>query len=195
MNMKQWLDQLAATPNKKPLPILSFPGIQYMNGVTVRELVQSSRLQADCICQVAAHTDSAAGVGFMDLSVEAEAFGCKILLSDEDVPAVTGALVTSYEEAEALPIPKVAEHRSALFAEAISLAKEQITDRPIFAGIIGPFSLAGRLVDVSEAMINCCEEPEMMHLLLEKATTFLIDYALAFKAAGANGVMMAEPLA
>ena len=195
MNMKQWLNQLAVNPRKKPLPILSFPGIQAMESVTVKDLVQSDELQAECIYQVATRVDAAAAVGFMDLSVEAEAFGAQTILFDEDVPAVTGALITSYEEAEALPIPKVTGNRCQLFTNSISLAKKKITDKPIFAGIIGPFSLAGRLVDVSEAMINCCEEPEMMHLLLEKASDFLIDYALAFKAAGANGVMMAEPLA
>jgi len=195
VNMKQWLHDLTAARVKKPLPILSFPGIQYMEGVTVRELVQSSELQAACIAQVAARTDSAACVGFMDLSVEAEAFGAQTILFDEDVPSVTGALVTSPEEAEALEVPTVEGHRAADFVEAIRLAKEQITDRPVFAGIIGPFSLAGRLVDVSEAMVNCYEEPEMMHVLLEKAAQFLISYAKAFREAGADGVMMAEPLA
>ena len=56
-------------------------------------------------------------------------------------------------------------------------------------------SLAGRLMDVSEAMINCYEEPEMVHIVLEKATKFLIDYISAYKEAGADGILMAEPLA
>lgn len=195
MNMKQWLAQVASQPCKKTLPILAFPGIQFMEGVTVRDLVQSGQLQAQCLAQVAAHTDLAACVGFMDLSVEAEAFGAQTVFFDEDVPSVTGALITSMEEAEALTIPKVADHRTAVFPEGIRLAREVITDRPVFGGIIGPFSLAGRLVDVSEAMVNCYEEPEMMHVLLEKATAFLIEYANAFKQAGAGGVLLAEPLA
>jgi len=195
MNMKQWLADLVAHPCKKPLPILAFPGIQYLNGATVRDLVGSSCLQAACLAQVTAHTDSSACMGFMDLSVEAEAFGAKTVYFDEDVPSVTGALITSVEEAEALSVPKVEEHRTAVFVKGIRLARKEITDRPILAGIIGPFSLAGRLVDVSEAMINCYEEPEMMHILLEKAADFLIAYAKAFKQAGACGVLMAEPLA
>lgn len=195
MNMKQWLAQLSAQPCKKTLPILAFPGIQFMDGVTVRDLVQSSGLQAQCLAQVAAHTDVAACVGFMDLSVEAEAFGAQTVFFDEDVPSVTGARITSIEEAEALEIPNVADHRTAVFPEGIRLALKTVTDRPVFGGVIGPFSLAGRLVDVSEAMVNCYEEPEMMHVLLEKATAFLIEYAKAFKQAGAGGVLLAEPLA
>ena len=42
--------------------------------------------------------------------------------------------------------------RTGIYLDAIAEAKKLITDRPVFAGVIGPFSLAGRLVDVTEAM-------------------------------------------
>jgi len=70
-----------------------------------------------------------------------------------------------------------------------------IEDRPVLAGVIGPFSLAGRLMDVTEAMIYYYEEPEMVALLLDKVTEFLISYCKAYKEAGANGIVIAEPLA
>ena len=50
-------------------------------------------------------------------------------------------------------------------------------------------------MDVSEAMLYCYDDPDTVHCLLEKVTTFIIDYCKAYKAAGANGVCMAEPLA
>ena len=65
----------------------------------------------------------------------------------------------------------------------------------MLAGIIGPFSLAARLLDVTEIMMDCYDEPDMVHTVLEKCTAFLIEYAKAYKAAGANGIMMAEPVA
>lgn len=195
MNMYTWLEDVKPQPIKKPLPILSFPGVQHLDGVTVRELVCSSALQAECMKKVADLTDSAASVSFMDLSVEAEAFGADTLFFDDEVPAIQGAMVSSEEEAEALAVPAVGAGRTGLFIDAIRLAAQQITDRPVFAGAIGPFSLAGRLVDVSEAMIYCYTEPDMLHTLLEKCTRFAIDYILEFKKAGANGVVLAEPLA
>ena len=79
--------------------------------------------------------------------------------------------------------------------KGIEKAVKEITDRPVFAGIIGPFSLAGRLMDVTEAMIYCYEDPDMVHTVLQKVTDFLIRYANAYKAAGAHGIIMAEPLA
>ena len=65
----------------------------------------------------------------------------------------------------------------------------------MLAGVIGPFSLAGRLVDVTEAMILCYEDPEMLKTVLDKATDFLVNYICAYREAGADGVVIAEPLA
>ena len=195
MNMYQWLSEMRSSPVKKSLPVLSFPGIQFQPGVTVRTLVQDSGLQAACMKIVADRTDSAASVSFMDLSVEAEAFGADILFFDDDVPAIQGALVSTLEEAQALQVPPVGAGRTEICVEAIRLATKEITDRPVFAGVIGPFSLAGRLVDVTEAMIYCYESPDMLHTLLKKCTEFSINYIRRFKEAGANGVVLAEPLA
>lgn len=70
-----------------------------------------------------------------------------------------------------------------------------MTDRPVLAGCIGPFSLAGRLMDVSEAMVLCYEDPGLVHAVLAKCAAFVAAYAQAFKDAGADGVVVAEPLA
>ena len=48
---------------------------------------------------------------------------------------------------------------------------------------------------MTEIMILCYEEPDVVETVLEKATQFLISYAKAFKEAGANGIAMAEPAA
>ena len=193
-NMKQWAMELMVAPIKKPLPLLSFPCAQLM-GVSVRELVSDAALQARGMKLVADRVDSAASVSLMDLSVEAEAFGAAIHTSEAEVPTVVGALITEEDEADALEVPAVGAGRTGLCVEAIRQAAETITDRPVLAGIIGPYSLAGRLMDVTEIMVLCYEEPDMVHTVLEKCTEFLIAYCHAFRDAGANGVVMAEPLA
>ncbi|MBR2562606.1 MAG: uroporphyrinogen decarboxylase family protein [Eubacterium sp.] len=195
MNMMNWVDEIIAADRKKGLPVLSFPAVQKM-GITVKELINSSDLQAQAMKTVADETpDSAASVSFMDLSVEAEAFGSTIYVSDDEVPTVVGSIISEEEEADALVVPEVGAGRTKLYLEAMAKATKMITDRPVFAGSIGPFSLAGRLLDVSEAMIYCYEEPDMVHTVLNKVTDFLIKYILAFKETGANGVVVAEPLA
>lgn len=193
-DMKTWLEELKAAPVKKAMPVLSFPAIQLMD-VSVRELISDSSLQAQGMALVAQRVDSAASVSLMDLSVEAECFGAQIRVSDEEVPTVVGQVVSTEEEAEALAIPEVGACRTGLYLDAIKKATQLITDRPVFAGVIGPFSLAARLLDVTEVMIDCYEEPDMVHIVLDKVTQFLCAYCQAYKEAGANGVVLAEPVA
>ena len=143
---------------------------------------------------VAARCPSLASVSMMDLSVEAEAFGGTMVAFEDEVPAITGILVETPEDAENLVVPEVGAARTGLYVETIRKACELITDRPVFAGVIGPFSLAGRLMGVSEIMLNCYDEEDMVHTVMRKATDFLKKYILAYKEAGAVGVVMAEPL-
>lgn len=175
------------------LPILSFPAVQTL-GITVEEMCKDASLAADAMAYVAQNTNTLAAISPMDLSIEAEAFGASIRFAPMEVPAVTGQLVSSLEEAEALKIPSLTAGRLPCALEAVSLAAERITDKPVIAGMIGPFSLAGRLMDVTEILYTCYDEPEAVHAVMEKTTAFLISYAKAMQEAGAVGVMMAEPL-
>lgn len=192
-NMSKWIREQIEAPRKKPMPILTFPAAPLM-GVTVRQLCMDADLQARGMKLIADRTDSCAAVSFMDLSVEAEAFGAQIRFEEEEIPTVVGSLITDEEEAETLEIPQVGEGRTGVYLASLEKALGEITDRPVFAGAIGPYSLAGRLLDVSEAMILCYEEPDMVHMVMDKTTRFLIEYIRAYKALGANGVVLAEPL-
>lgn len=194
MNVAKLLWDAAGKSPKGALPVLSFPAVQKM-GITVRELVESSKQQARAMKIVADEVPALASVSLMDLSVEAQAFGATVRFSDHEVPTIIGQLVSDADAAEALAVPRVGDGRTGVCVEAIRLAKQQIADRPVLAGVIGPYSLAGRLCDVTEIMFLCYDEPDMVHTVLRKATDFLIQYCLAFREAGADGVVMAEPLA
>lgn len=192
MNIKALLRE-AATHHHAALPILSFPAAQKL-GVTVEEMVKNSKLQAQAMCCIAKETDTMAAVSLMDLSVEAEAFGASVRFFPDEVPAITGQLVSDLEEAEALAVPDLSAGRIMTCVEGVRLAKQRISDKPVLAGMIGPFSLAGRLMDVTEIMYICFDEPEAVHTVMKKAAAFLIAYGRAMKAAGADGILMAEPL-
>lgn len=194
LNMQKWLNSLKGTGAKKPIPVLSFPCVSLL-GITVRELISDSELQAKGMKAVADRTDAAASVSFMDLSVEAECFGATVVISDDEVPTVKGRIINDMDEAEALAVPAIGSGRTQIYIDAIKKASEMITDRPVLAGMIGPYSLAARLFEVSEIMMDCYDDPDMVHTVLEKVTEFLINYAKAYKAVGANGIVMAEPVA
>ena len=194
MNIRELLWDAAKVGCKKAMPILSFPAAQKME-VSVETLVKSAELQAQAMQIVARDTATIAAVSLMDLSVEAEAFGAQVRFAKDEVPAIVGQLVSDEDEASELEVPDLTAGRAMLCVEAVRTAKQSITDKPVIAGIIGPYSLAGRLMDVTEIMYLCFDEPETVHTVLDKATQYLIRYGQAMKDAGADGIMMAEPLA
>jgi len=48
---------------------------------------------------------------------------------------------------------------------------------------------------MTEIMTSCLLEPETIHLLLEKCSALLVEHARRLKAAGTDGLIMAEPAA
>jgi uroporphyrinogen decarboxylase len=176
------------------MPIVTYPGAP-LRQATVREMVTSSSIQADVQAALYERYKTPVVLSAMDLSVESEAFGCQIKMSDHEIPTVIGRHVTTREAAEKLRIPQPGDGRTSIYLDTVSQLAN-FPGRPwVLAGMIGPFSLAGRLFGVSEALGLTLEDPDLTKVLLEKCTRFLTAYAQAFKRAGANGVIMAEPTA
>ncbi|HBP25477.1 MAG TPA: methyltransferase [Acholeplasmatales bacterium] len=178
----------------RTMPILSYPGAGLV-GINVRELVTSSDNQVKAMKAIAEKCPTSAAVNLMDLSVEAEAFGAEIRFFDQEIPTVIGKLMQTKLNAENLAVPPVGQKRDGLYLQAVFAASKLITDRPIFAGVIGPFSLAGRLMGMTDIMMDCYDDPDKVHLLLRKTSQYLVEYIKACKQAGAGGILMAEPAA
>jgi uroporphyrinogen decarboxylase len=176
------------------LPIATYPGLA-LTGATVRQAVNDPQVQFDAVAALHERYQAPFVLSAMDLSAEAEAFGCTLHVSDNEIPSVTGRLVTTLEQAAKLPVPQPGDRRTAVYLETVRRLKK-LPSRPlVLAGCIGPFSLAARLVGVSEALELTLAEPDLMAAVLEKSTEFLSAYAHALKEAGADGLIMAEPAA
>ena len=147
-NMKEWVSDTIRNREKKAIPILTFPIIQKMD-MNVLELLESSDSQSKGMKMLADSFNAGASVSFMDLSVEAEAFGADVRFVNDEVPTITGQMIDTQEDAEALIVPKVGTARTGIYVEGIQKA----------------------------------------------ATEFICQYVDAYKEAGANGIVMAEPLA
>lgn len=194
MNMRIWKENVIASDYKRGVPVLSYPSVQLM-GISVKELISSSSKQAQGMKLIADRCPSLASLSMMDLTVEAEAFGAEVRMEEDEIPTVKGALVKTLEDAQNLVVPEVGAGRTQVYIDAMKEACELITDRPVFAGIAGPFTLAGRLIGITQTMKAVKKQPEMVKIALRKATDFIIKYALAYKEqTGANGFVMAEPL-
>lgn len=194
MNMKQWVADVISQTKVTAVPVMTHPGIE-QNGNTVREAVSNGKVHAEAVIKLAEAYRSTAACTIMDLTTEAEAFGAEIAFSDEAVPAVVGHMLTDAKSINDLQVPSLSAGRIPQYLKANLLAARAIKDRPVFAGCIGPFSLAGRLYDMSDIMMLIYENPDAAHTLLAKCTQFIEKYCEALKLTGANGVLMAEPAA
>ncbi len=192
MNMRTFFEHCAS--KRLAIPILGFPAVK-MLGQKVKDTVRSAELSAEAICFVAENTESPAALALMDLSIEAEAFGANIVFTDDEIPTVSEALISDIDAVAELKIPSLSAGRIPNTLKTLQLCRDKLKDKPIIGGAIGPYSLAGRLLDVTEIIYLCYDEPEAVHTVLDKATEFLISYIKAQRDAGADGVLIAEPLA
>ena len=194
MNMREWAEGIIRRKEVTAIPIMTHPGIE-LTGKTVYDAISNGEVHFEAIKALCKRYPAEAATVIMDLTVEAECFGAEIVFPEDEVPSVTGRLLGNEADSEGLEIPSMKKGRIREYLKANYLAAQQITDRPIFAGCIGPYSLAGRLYDMSEIMMLLYLNPDAARLLLRKCTDFIIRYCLALKATGVQGVMMAEPAA
>ena len=194
MNISKWIEDIITSDKSLSMPIMTHPGIELL-GKKVLDAVTDGEVHFQAIHALNERFPQAmACTAIMDLTVEAEAFGSQLCMSEHEVPTVTGRLLTSFEEVNALQIPSLDSARVPQYLKANAMAAAGI-NKPVFAGCIGPYSLAGRLFDMTEIMMAIYTEPQTATLLLEKCTEFLLSYCQAIKATGVAGVVMAEPAA
>lgn len=191
--MKKILENLLKEKSKT-MPILSFPAARLI-GVSVKDMVTDPDVMAKAVAAIASRGDVGVAVMPMDLSVEAECFGAEVVFGEGEPPAVRCPILDDICDASALAVPDVYTARSGIFVEGTRKARGIIPNTPIFCGAIGPFSLACRLFDMTSLMMECYDSPEEVAQLLSKVTEFITSYILAHKAAGAQGVILAEPAA
>ena len=192
--MKDWIENVISSKKTVAVPVMTHPGIELI-GRSVKEACCDGQVHYEAIKALAEKYPTAAATVIMDLTVEAEAFGAEIHYTEDAVPAVVGHMLSNADDIRALRVPSLREARVPQYLKANLLAKRAIADRPVLAGCIGPFSLAGRLYDMSEIMVLIYQDPDAAHMLLSKCTEFILKYCRALKATGADGVVMAEPAA
>ncbi len=192
--MSRLKDYIFACDHRLAMPIGVNAGLE-MADISVRQSVSEPAKQYQAVRTLHERFDTLFALTAMDLSAEAEAFGCHICMEEHEVPTVIGRLVTDRDEVERLEIPAVGSGRTQVHIETAA----RLVDLPgkplVLGGVIGPFSLAGRLFGVSEALELSMTDAELLLALLEKATAFITAYVGEFKKAGAAGVIMAEPAA
>ena len=192
--MGRLTQEILHSPRRIPMPLVSLPGAKLIHR-TACDLFENAEHQSQAQLALRDALNTTVLMTAMDLSVEAEAFGANVRREGNEVPTITGRLMSSLDEINNLRVPPIGTGRTGIYLETARKLSAAPGSHIVLGCMIGPFSLAGRLFGVSETLEATALEPEWITVLLEKTTSFLIDYAQAFKAAGANAIIIAEPTA
>ena len=187
-------DYVLKSPTRLAMPIGVYAGLP-LTGATIQQVVSDPHAQTEAIQALDQRFHSDFLLTAMDLSVEAEIFGCAVRWSENEIPSVAALPGLNLQTLQNLPTPQPRDGRTRVQLETVSMVAKSKPNVPVIGGMIGPFSLAGRLFGVSQLLEATLDDPEFVHALIARMSEFLLSYACAFREAGAQGVVMAEPAA
>jgi len=133
-----------------------------------------------------------------DMGVEAEVLGSKINYYAHQAeilyPTVTEHPAEKVEDLEVrVPSDLARSGRIPLVTEAIRILKEEIGDQVVIGSyVLGPYTLAGQLVDLSNLAKAAFKKPAMVSTLLDRLAGVLIQIIKIYRAAGADYISVRE---
>jgi len=127
------------------------------------------------------------------MTVEAEALGCEVNRGAVDIqPSVRDRL----EDITRLGELDISAGRLPVVLESVRSLREQVgNDIPVLASFVGPFTLAGHLLDVARMMVNLMKKPADVEDVLDRCVYISASYGTELARAGADALVMLEPSA
>lgn len=138
------------------------------------------------------------GVVPFDLCVEAEAIGCEINVyaHSEDLlyPTIKAKVIHSEDEMDIKLPENLAERgRIPLVCEAIRLIKKEIgSEAAIGSYVLGPFTLAGQIMELNDLLKLSFKKPGKVGKLLDVLADAIIIVAKEFEKAGVDFINVRE---
>ena len=162
----------------------------------------ASHLDAKMMAEAAATTYKLygfeCGVVPFDLCIEAEALGCEINVyaHSEDIlyPTIKEKVIHNEEEMEiTIPPDLVTRGRVPLMKETIKLLKNEIgNDVPVGSYVLGPFTLAGQIMELNDLLKLSFKKPDKVGKLLDVLADAIVLIAKEFESAGSDYVTVRE---
>jgi len=138
------------------------------------------------------------GVVPFDLCIEAEALGCEINVyaHSEDLlyPTIKKKLIHNEGELDiSIPQGLTGRGRIPLMVEAIRLIKKDIgAEAAIGTYVLGPFTLAGQIMELNDLLKLSFKKPDKIGRLLDMLADTVIQVAGVYEQAGADYITVRE---
>ncbi len=187
-----------------PIPVFSGMGNVTLHGLTPHKWrFADIHVDATKMATCAASTYQLFGfesvVVPFDMGIEAEALGCNINFyahSDQEVlyPTIAEKLAIYLEELE-LKVPEDLRTagRIPLVVEAIKKLKREVgSEAAVGSWVLGPFTLAGQILELDHFLKTSYKKQELVEELLSRLTEVLIDIVGLYREAGADFITVRE---
>ena len=160
------------------------------------------------------HTDARKMASMAASTFQLFGFDCVVVPFDMGVEAeVLGSKVNYYSHSTEILYPTIFQHpaekvedleirvpsdltkagRIPLVIQALRFLKEEVGDQvAIGSWVLGPYTLAGQLVDLSNLAKTAFKKTEMVSRMLDKLAGFLIEIIRIYKTAGADYITIRE---
>lgn len=130
-----------------------------------------------------------------DMTCESEALGNQISLYDnsEDIlyPTIPEKRWKTLEEVE-IPDNILELGRIPMVIEALKLAQTEAPEYPVGAWLLGPFTMAGQLLELDIMLKGVFKQKKLVEDALDKISDMLIKIGQAYQAAGVDYITLRE---
>ena len=133
-----------------------------------------------------------------DVGVEAEALGCQVNYyphqTDILYPTISQKLAEKVEDFDiTVPSDLGKAGRMPVVTEAIRLLKEEIGNQvAVGAWVLGPFTLAGQLIELDDLIKKSVKEPDAVNKVLDILEEVVVSLASIYKQAGVDYLTVRE---
>ncbi len=176
------------------IPLLGAPGIQLTN-TTLKENLTDATTQFSSISALMRRFEPDGIFFMMDLTVEAQALGLQIGFPDNENPYVKEHSLKTPDDLVAIKENwKGLSGRMKVFVEVARMMTQNLSG--LKGGyVIGPFSLAGELVGVTDMCMLLLDEPQFAQQIIQFCSDAVTEYAEALFDQGLDVIAMLEPTA
>ncbi len=166
-------------------------------GERVVDYVKNGDLLAQCQIDARAKTGSDLLLSISDLCVEAEALGCQLTFPENNYPYINTHIVERPSDIENRDIPDpYRDGRMPEIIKALRLLKGEANGAfPVVANVIGPITLASRIMDIEKMLYMIVDHPDQFEVILDFCAQVSLTFAQALAKEGADGIMIFDPAA
>lgn len=185
-------------PSDRPPVIAQLLGhTAVVEGYSIQEYILDGKLVAECQMKALKRYRHDAVFAAMDLTVEAEALGCRLCYHAHDYATIEQYALTEDDSFEhlSLPDPEQAGRMPQILLAVRALRQMTEDQVPVVGFTVGPMTLVSQLLGIEKALFLAIDAPDRFEKLLDFSAQTILHFGLCQLNAGAHLVLVFDPAA